>query len=265
MSTIDDNIDQHGGSGEVVSSKEECTSCEQNKNSVNNIIEGIDSMGVSDMSTCANCGKESNSNDMNNCNKCKGVKYCNAACKKKHRTKHKKACERRVAELHDEKLFKDVEPEECPICLIPMPSVDQTTIGSCCGKHFCSGCMYAMQMSEGKDLCPFCRMPPPSSDEEEIKRARDLIDSTCNPEACLLLAGYYDQGTRGLPQDHQKANELLRKACELGCAGAYYNLGDSYFHGNCVEVDMKKAKYYYELAAIGGCVDARNNLGYIEI
>ena len=37
------------------------------------------------------------------------VKYCNAACKKKHRKKHKKACERRVAEMHDEKLFKEVE------------------------------------------------------------------------------------------------------------------------------------------------------------
>ena len=44
--------------------------------------------------TCANCGKESNSSDMNTCNKCKSVKYCNAACKKKHRQKHKKQCER---------------------------------------------------------------------------------------------------------------------------------------------------------------------------
>ena len=42
---------------------------------------------------------------MNTCNKCKMVKYCNAACKKKHRTKHKKKCERRVAELHDEQLY----------------------------------------------------------------------------------------------------------------------------------------------------------------
>ena len=54
---------------------------------------------------CAACGKEGNSNDMNICNKCKSVKYCNAACKKKHRKKHKKACERRVAELYEEKLF----------------------------------------------------------------------------------------------------------------------------------------------------------------
>jgi len=28
---------------------------------------------------------------------------------------------------------------------------------------------------------------------------------------------------------------------------------------------MKKSKYYYDLAAIGGSVDSRNNLGYIEM
>jgi len=44
------------------------------------------------------------------------VKYCNATCKKKHRKKHKKKCEERVAELHDEALFKEVESKECPIC-----------------------------------------------------------------------------------------------------------------------------------------------------
>ena len=64
----------------------------------------------SDMSTCANCGKEGS--DINNtCNRCKMVTYCNAACKKKHRSKHKKKCDRRVAELHDEQLFKQPPPQ----------------------------------------------------------------------------------------------------------------------------------------------------------
>ena len=83
--------------------------------------------------TCASCGKEGNSNssDMNTCNKCKSVKYCNAACKKKHRSKHKKACERRVAELHDEALFKDPPPpEECPICELPLRTAMQVTLNS---------------------------------------------------------------------------------------------------------------------------------------
>ena len=50
------------------------------------------------------------------------VTYCNASCKKKHRSKHKKACDRRVAELHDEELFKEHPPtDDCPICFLPLP------------------------------------------------------------------------------------------------------------------------------------------------
>ena len=67
---------------------------------------------------CAACGKE---DPTNTCNKCKMVKYCNAACKKKHRSKHKKACERRAAELHDAELFKEHPPrDDCPICFLPL-------------------------------------------------------------------------------------------------------------------------------------------------
>ena len=108
MTSTDDNDNnnhhQLGSSREMVSKKEECTSHEQNN--IDNITEGIDSIAIlDDKSICASCGKEGNSNDMNTCNKCKSVKYCNAACKKKHRTKHKKACERRMAELHEEALL----------------------------------------------------------------------------------------------------------------------------------------------------------------
>ena len=58
-----------------------------------------------------------------------------------------------------------------------------------------------------------------------------------------------------------KANELLLKAGDLGCNEAYNNLGNSYYNGHGVEVDKKKAKHYYELAAINGSVQARHNLG----
>lgn len=97
-----------------------------------------------DVSVCANCGKEGD--DVNNiCNKCKMVMYCNAACKKKHRSKHKKQCERRVAELHDKELFKQPPPDEdCPICFLRMPILyTGWTYKSCCGKRICSGCCYA--------------------------------------------------------------------------------------------------------------------------
>ena len=65
-------------------------------------------------------------------------------------------------------------------------------------------------------------------------------------------------------QDRNKAHELYLKAGELGCHEAYGNLGNSYDLGNGVEVDEKKAKYYWELASIGGNVYARHNVACIE-
>ena len=259
----DDIDEQYGGSGEITSNKKECTSCEQNN--IDTITEGIDSVVLDDMSTCANCGKEGDSNAMNTCNKCKSVKYCNAACKKKHRKKHKKACETQAAKLHDEQLFKEVEPEECPICILPLPYENKTsTFKSCCGKVICCGCIYAMQISEGgADLCAFCRTPLPSSDEDDIKRTKKLMDKG-NGDAFYTLAGYYARGVLGIPQDWNKAHELWRKAGELGCTKAYYNLGVAYDQGMGVEVDKKQAKHYYELATMGGDITARHNLAGIE-
>jgi len=169
-----------------------------------------------------------------------------------------------VAELHEEQLFKDVEPDECPLCFQPMPlETYSSTFKSCCGKLICNGCMYAMKISEGKDLCPFCRTTPPSSDEEENNRIKKLMDKG-NAEAFNMVALEYDSGGAGLPQDHRKANELYFKAGELGSANGYRNLGMSYSDGEGVEVDKKKAQYYYELAAMMGDTHARHNLGCYE-
>ena len=79
-----------------------------------------------------------------------------------------------------------------------------------------------------------------------------------------IHAGCYADGIRGMPQDWVKANELWLKAGDLGCADAYFNLGNSYTNGMGAEVDEKKAKHYYELAAMKGETSARHNLGCIE-
>ena len=248
--------DGGGGSNseEITSNKDECTSCEQNNN-VDNITEVFNSAAVrDDKSTCANCGKVGNSDDMNTCNKSKMVKYCNAACKKKHRSKHKKACERRVAELYDEKLFADHPPrEECPICFLPLPiQANHLTFQSCCGKVICCGCIYAMDMSEGgADLCPFCRTPDAISNEEHIKRLKKLMDKGIGA-AYDILGGCYADGVLNLARDRRKANELYLKGGELGSADGYYNLGVNYERGMGVERDIKKAEHYYELAAVKG-------------
>ena len=245
----------------MTSNKKECTSCEQNN--VNTITEAINNVAILGMTMCAACSKEGNSDDMNTCNKCKMVKYCNAACKKKHRSKHKKKCERRVAELHDEKLFKEAEPEECPICFLPMPIDNNTAqFQTCCGKRICNGCKLAMMMRKGKKLCPFCRMPPRAG-AEAITRMKKLVDKG-NAEAIYNLARFYANGSRGVPRDWNKAIELWLKAGELGCAKGYFNLGVIYRDGRGVEVDEKRAKYYYELAAMRGCIKARHNLGCFE-
>lgn len=47
--------------------------------------------------------------------------------------------------------------------------------------------------------------------------------------------------------------ELLHRSGELGSARAYCDIGSAYMYGRGgVEIDKKKAMYYYELAAIGG-------------
>lgn len=108
-----------------------------------------------------------------------------------------------------------------------------------------------------------CRTPRVVSGEEEIKRTKKLMEKG-NADAFHHLAGYYAQGIMGLPQNWGKANELFLKAGELGCAKGYYNLGCSYTFGHGVEEDMNKALHYYELAAMGGNILARHNLGCLE-
>ena len=198
------------------------------------------------------------------------VKYCNRNCQIAHRPQHKKACKKRAAELHDEALFKEHPPtDDCPICLLPLPlDPGQATFQSCCGKIICNGCIVAM-IEEARErrgkigLCAFCRTPAPVSDEEEVKRTKKLVEAG-NADAFYQLAVYYKRGYMGMPQDMTKANELFLKAGELGCAEAYNDLGHSYDNGVRVDVDKKKGRYFYELAAMNGNVIARHNLGCWE-
>jgi len=221
---------------------------------------------------CANCGKgEESSVSLKACTACKLVKYCNRECQIAHRSQHKKQCKKRAAELHDEKLFKQppLQYGDCPICFLRLPTLrTASTYKPCCGKLICSGCAYApVYDNQGNEVtektCPFCRAPISKSDEEENERIKRRAEAG-NAEAIFTLGHFYADGEYGFPQDYDKALELWHRAGDLGCAAANYNIGIVYDNGEGVNVDQKKAKHYYELAAMGGHVDARHNLGIDE-
>jgi len=228
------------------------------------------------VSICANCGKEGD--DVNNiCNKCKLVKYCNAACKKKHRHKHKKDCEEhirlateRAAELHDKELFKQPPKEEDrPICFLLIPTLPTGwRYKSCCGKLICSGCIQApLYDNQGNRVdnqkSAFCRIPTATSQEESTERYKKRVEAG-DPTAMYNLGCDYRDGRYGLSRDYKKALELWHKAAELGHSEAYACIGYAYDHGRGVEVDKKKATHYYELAAMGGDEISRYNLALDE-
>ena len=225
---------------------------------------------ISTSAVCANCGKEG-SDVTNRCNKCKSVMYCNAACKKKHRHKHKKECERRVAELHDEKLFKQPPPlDDCPICFLRSPHLDSGSVYmSCCGTVVCRGCLHTVQSRaaaagrEKDEVCPFCRTPIAFSDDESLKRLEKRMDMN-DSEAIFNLGCFYARGLYGLPQSYAKALKLWHRAAEFGCASAYSCIGISHDNGRGVEEDHAKSLLYYELAAMGGDPNARFFLGVYE-
>jgi len=204
--------------------------------------------------------------------------YCNAACKKRHRKKHKKECEEHVkraaehaAKVHDEKLFKQPPPlEDCPICMIRLPALSTGRVYmSCCGKTICRGCVYAFQSraaeagrSKEDNKCPFCRTPAPS-EEEMIQRYKQRVEMN-DPKAMQELGFFFAEGQYGFSQNYTKALELWQQAADLGHATAYNNIGHAHQIGLRVERDEKRAIHYWELAAMSGCVAARHNLGVKE-
>ena len=220
---------------------------------------------------CANCGKgEEDKVNLKKCGACLSVKYCSAVCQKAHRPLHKKACKKRVAEMHDEQLFKvPPPPEDCPICFLRMPwMVSGSAYMQCCGKTICCGCVHSVQLRDNSPICPFCRVPrhDATSDgyKEIIKQYKNRMEHN-DAEAICAMAGFYDSGNYGVPQSTAKALELWHRAGELGSATSYNNIAVCYHSGRGVARDKKKAVYYWELAAMRGCPTSRNNLGSLEL
>ena len=176
------------------------------------------------------------------------------------------AVDDKMAAVSDEDLFKKPPPnEDCPICMLPLPSLDTgSKYNPCCGNFICSGCIYAVAIRDtDEQKCPFCRTPNAPSEEEIVNRLTKRADVD-DAEAMFNLGCNYNHGSYGLTQDRAKALKLWHRAAELGHVEAYYNIGGAYYHGNGVERDTTKAKHYWELGAIRGCTHARHNLGIFE-
>ena len=138
----------------------------------------------------------------------------------------------------------------------------------CCGKEICGGCLHAPLYDDqgnkiANDKCPFCRIPFHDSEEKAIERLQKRVQAG-DAKAIYNLGYYYRYGENGFPQDYTKALELFHQAGQLGYAAAYCSIGYAYQYGHGVEVQNKKAMHYYELAAIGGGVQSRHNLGIME-
>ena len=189
-----------------------------------------------------------------------------------HRKSHKKACQKRAAELHDEELFKEppVVEEECPICMLPLPLQGTKIMFTiCCGKYICRGCMHAQikqDVMSGKKcdeagICAFCRShySVAETEEQTIARIRKFAHNG-NPNAMKELGVYFlDQSIR-LPNETANAKELLLRAGQLGNARAYHVLGNVHVE----EGDHKRGQHFWELAAMMGNAEARYQLGLIE-
>ena len=229
-----------------------------------------------DTNSCAYCGThENNDTKLKTCNACKMVRYCSRYCQVSHWPQHQEACKKHT-ELFEQKLFKDPpEREECPICMLPFPFYEKNSsvFFPCCGTVVCKGCVHAQfkeDVNNGKERedchsCAFCRMPATRNEKERIHRLNRCVERNHAP-SINRLAMIYMYGLEGVEKDMAKAMKLFEKSGKLGYAEAYFWLGNIYREERYgIERDMKRARYYYELGAIGGSIISRCNLGALDV
>ena len=163
-------------------------------------------------------------------------------------------------ETNDIDLFAPIaEKEECPICMIPLPIVDNETIFmKCCGKCICKGCMYKNLITEGKKIeviedykCAFCCQPP-IHPKNQVKALKKLMKNN-NPEAFIQMATNYEEG-EGVIQSDTRALEMSIRAAELDHAEGFTHIGLCYKEGTTVERDLSKSIEFLEVSAKKGSV-----------
>ena len=146
---------------------------------------------------CANCGKElRDSSKLENCTACR-LEYCSVDCQNIHLEQHKTACEKRAAELHDERLYslghERSEGDFCPICplSIPLPMARHSGARSCCMKWVCHGCTCAASTRGMLHAgCPFCRARISDDESDHLAMVQKRADAK-DPVAVEWLANLF--------------------------------------------------------------------------
>ena len=168
----------------------------------------------------------------------------------------------------DEDLFEQPPPsEDCQVCFLQLPCLSNGQVYmACCGKVICSGCYFTLSEENPTGsafLCVYCREPTPETEDDMVERYVDRFD--VNDAGAICSVGcFYQSGKFGFEQSYAKALRCWRQAGELGSVESYCNIADVYDNGRGVERDQERAWHYYELAAMGGIVPARYNLGVTE-
>ncbi|EJK57684.1 hypothetical protein THAOC_22244 [Thalassiosira oceanica] len=160
------------------------------------------------------------------------------------------------------------EGDACTICFLPveMPMGEHSRTNFCCLRRVCDGCILAAQRRGIYSRCPFCRQPFTRLDDHAsllamVRKRADKGDARAKK---VLGEQYYD-GKLGLTKDVTRAIALWTEAAELGCIGAYFELGLVYHDGLGVEKDEAKGIQYWQHAAMNGDVSSRGCLGVTEL
>jgi uncharacterized protein len=109
------------------------------------------------------------------------------------------------------------------------------------------------------DYCPLCRHPFPTNNFDSLKLRRIGVEKGYIPCIYKLGCSYYIGDI--VEKDYKKAFELMNKAAEQGCVYALNQVAQFYETGTGVEKNAKKAFEGYTKAAEQGLASAYCNLG----
>ena len=104
-------------------------------------------------------------------------------------------------------------------------------------------------------MCPFCRTELPATDTEFLERLYKQIDKYKDPNAMTMVGSYYMNGERGLPKNPKKAEEIFKRAYDLGDPTAAHLL--SMLYSDDIPDQARMMKYEEEGARRGhtGCMN----------